>query len=53
MAILFTVNVFMIIKVPVTNLKGIHDNGFANISNFSDHPSEREVLFNAFNVFKI
>ena len=43
----------MIINVPVKNLKGLHDNGFAHISNYSEHSSEREVLFNAFNLFKI
>lgn len=39
--------------VPVTNLKGTYDNGFARISTFSEHSNEREVLFNAFNIFKI
>jgi hypothetical protein len=46
-------NVFMTIHVPVHNLKGLHDNGFARITKFSDHPSEKEVLFNAFNMFQI
>ena len=35
------------------NLKGLHDNGFTHISHFSQHPSEHEVLFNAFNMFRI
>ena len=49
----FTLTLFMTINVPVKNLKGLHDNGFANISSCSDTPWEREVLFNAFNMFKI
>jgi hypothetical protein len=43
----------MEIKVPVNNLKGIFDNGFANITTFSFSKSEKEILFNAFNIFKI
>jgi hypothetical protein len=49
----FRVNAKMVIKVPTCNLRGMTDNGFAHISIFSCHKSEREVLFNAFNVFKI
>ena len=49
----FMINGSMIIEVPVVNLSGMHDNGFAHISYYSVHRSEREVLFNAFNVFKI
>lgn len=49
----FIVNARMIIEVPVINLGGIHDNGFANIFSYSVHPSEKEVLVNALNVFKI
>jgi hypothetical protein len=41
----------MIIHVPVKNLKSQVDNGFAYISYFS--PGEKEVLINAFNVFKV
>jgi hypothetical protein len=43
----------MVIYVPVKNLKGIFDNGFADISTFSFFSLEKEVLINAFNVFKI
>ena len=43
----------MSIEVPIINLNGMHDNGFAHISSISEHPSEKEVLFNAFNTFKI
>ena len=43
----------MVIHIPIRNLRGVQDNGFANISNFSEHSIEREVLVNAFNVFKI
>ena len=53
MASVFAVNVLMEIFVPVVNLKGIGDNGFAAIKAFSEHPREEEVLINAFNVFKI
>ena len=49
----FSVNAKMVIEVPTCNLGGMIDNGFAHISIFSCHKSEREVLFNAFNVFKI
>ena len=49
----FIVNVRMIFQVPVSNLRGMHDNGFASTSHCSAHPNEREVLFNAFNLFKI
>lgn len=31
----------------------MHDNGFAHISSLSEHPLEKEVLVNTFNVFKI
>jgi hypothetical protein len=47
------VNVKMEIIVPVANLKGLFDNGFAHISRFSSYSNEQEVLLNAFNVFKI
>jgi hypothetical protein len=43
----------MEILVPVKNLKGMDNNGFAQISDFSEHPKEKEVLFNAFNVFQV
>ena len=43
----------MIIEVPVKNLGGEHDNGFANISHYSFYHFEKEVLINTFNVFKI
>ena len=49
----FTGNGKMIIEVPVANLRGIFDNGFAHLSQYSEHPMEREVLINAFNLFKI
>jgi hypothetical protein len=49
----FITNARMIIEVPVANLGGIHDNGLANISRYSIYRCEREVLINAFNVFKI
>lgn len=50
---LFAKNVIFIIEVPVGNLNGPQDHGFAHISNYSLHSDEREVLFNAFNLFKI
>ena len=53
MTVYFTTNALMIIKVPVINLNGMHDNGFAHISTCSENPNEKEVLFNAFNTFKI
>jgi hypothetical protein len=34
-------------------LNGIINNGFAKLSTFSDHIDEKEVLINAFNIFKI
>lgn len=43
----------MEIKIPVANLKSLFDNGFAYITKFSKMPDEKEVLVNAFNVFKI
>ena len=49
----FITNAKMVIEVPVAYLGGMHDNGFAHISHYSDHPFEKEVLVNAFNVFKI
>ena len=52
-ALRFTSNVLLIICLPILNLRGMHDNGFASTSHCSAHPSEREVLFNAFNLFKI
>jgi hypothetical protein len=53
MAAVFVGNVILDISVPVANLKGMGDNGFAKIEAFSEHPREDEVLINAFNVFKI
>ena len=50
---LFVTNAKMVIEIPVANLGGMHDNGFANISFYSFYRFEREVLINAFNVFKI
>jgi hypothetical protein len=35
----FSVNAKMVIEIPLTNLKGMFDNGFAHISNFSEHKS--------------
>jgi hypothetical protein len=32
---------------------GIFDNGLANIRFYSDHANEKEVLINAFNLFKV
>jgi hypothetical protein len=49
----FIVNAKMTIEIVGSNLRGIYDHGFASIRQFSEHPSEREVLVNAFNVFKI
>jgi hypothetical protein len=49
----FSVNAEILIEVPTCNLRGMFDNGFAHLSIFSDHPNEREVLINAFNLFKI
>jgi hypothetical protein len=49
----FVTNAKMVIEVPVANLGGMHDNGFANISRYSFYRFEKEVLINAFNVFKI
>ena len=37
----------------MANLGGMYDNGFANISLYSEHPHEKEVLVNAFNIFKV
>ena len=53
MASAFLGNVIMEISIPVVNLKGTGDNGFAAINKFSEHSHEKEVLINAFNVFKI
>ena len=53
MASAFVVNVLMEIIIPVVNLKATFDHGFANIADFSEHLIEKEVLVNAFNVFKI
>ena len=50
---LFAKNAKMVIEVPVANLGGMHDNGLANISCYSSYRHEKEVLINAFNVFKI
>ena len=52
-ALSFIVNASIEIFIPVDNLKGTFDNGFANITKFSCYPSEKSVLFNAFNLFKI
>ena len=49
----FVTNAKMVIEVPVANLGGVHDNGLANISRYSFYRFEKEVLINAFNVFKI
>ena len=43
----------MVIQVPLSNLAGTQDNGFANISFGSENPREREVLVNPFNTFKV
>jgi hypothetical protein len=43
----------MIIEVPLANLKGMFDNGFADISLVSSFFTEKEVLINAFNIFRI
>ena len=53
MASAFAGNTIMNIEIPISNLKGYGDNGLAAIDYFSKHPSEKEVLINAFNVFKI
>jgi hypothetical protein len=49
----FVSNLMMFINVPVENLRGVFDNGFAHISDFSCYSSEKEVLINAFNVFQV
>ena len=49
----FITNAKMVISVPLAGLRGMNDNGFAYISKYSEHQSEKEVLINAFNVFKI
>jgi hypothetical protein len=51
--IAFTKNVLIVIQINFANMKGMFDNGFANLSTFSDHPNEKEVLINVFNVFRI
>ena len=43
----------MKIDVRANNLKGMFDNGFTHIYKFAYFPDEREVLINAFNVFKV
>ena len=43
----------MVIHVPLQNLRSMMDNGFADISMFSRFKTEKEVLINAFNVFKV
>ena len=50
---LFARNVIFIIEVPVSNLNGPQDHGFAHMRSYSLYPAEKEVLFNAFNLFKI
>lgn len=47
----FITNSKMEIEISVANLGGMHDNGFANISHYSEHPFQKEVLINAFNIF--
>ena len=37
----FVSNGRMIIEIPIDNLRGTFDNGFAHISRYSEHPSER------------
>jgi hypothetical protein len=49
----FKINAKMIIEVGVSNLGSSFDNGFAHISEYSEHPGEQEILVNAFNVFKV
>ena len=49
----FKVNAELRIEIPAKNLRGAFDNGFAKISGFSEEPREREVLVNAFNVFRV
>ena len=49
----FKKNLLMIIEVPASNLKGLYDNGLADISLTSYFSTEKEVLINAFNLFKI
>jgi hypothetical protein len=53
MAHAFATNAMLVINIPIVNLKGMFDNGFAHITNYSEHESEREVLINTFNVFKV
>ena len=36
----FSFNTLMVIQVPMKNLNGILDNGFARVAAFSAHPSE-------------
>lgn len=43
----------MEIEVPIANLKSLFDNGFVHLTNYSAHPDQKEVLINAFNVFKV
>ena len=49
----FKKNLLMRIEVPAANLKGMLDNGFADISLTSSFSAEKEVLFNTFNIFKV
>ena len=49
----FKKNLLMRIEVPEINLKGMLDNGFADISLASSFSAEKEVLFNACNIFKV
>ena len=46
-------NALFIFEIPKINLGGELDHGFADISNFSEYHNEKEVLFNALNIFKI
>ena len=43
----------LVIQVKKEHLHGELNNGFADISEHSPHPYEKEVLFNPMNLFKI
>ena len=49
----FIENFVMEIKIVKKNLGGELDNGFVDVSSISEFPSEKEVLFNAINMFKV